>query len=109
MWLKLVLLLLTVVAESRLIYLYSLIRHGAIYPVKQIYDGYQSKQFRGNLTTVGMRQQYNLGTYIRALYVEQERLISPDFNPKEVEFFSSTVDRTSYSSLCFAYGLFPLK
>ena len=75
------LLLLAICAECKLIYLYSLIRHGAIYPVKQIYNGYQTKQYRGNLTTVGMRQQYNLGTYIRAMYIDQERLISPDYNP----------------------------
>ena len=101
--------LFAIIVDCRLIYLYSLIRHGAIYPVKQIYNGYQTKQYRGNLTTVGMRQQYNLGTYIRALYIDQERLVSPEYNPTEVEFFSSTVDRTSYSCLCFIDGLFPLK
>lgn len=79
-----VLLLLAICADAKLIYLFSLIRHGALYPVKQIYNGAEVKRFRGNLTTVGMRQQYNLGTYLRAIYVDQERLISAEFNPNEV-------------------------
>lgn len=63
----------------------------------------------GNLTVVGIRQQYNLGTYLKAMYVDQERLVSPDYNPKEVEFFSSNVGRTSISALSFIYGFYPLK
>lgn len=80
----LLLLLLAELADAKLIYLYSLIRHGALYPVKQIYNGAEVKRFRGNLTAVGMRQQYNLGTYLRAMYVDQERLLSPEFDPTEI-------------------------
>lgn len=78
------LLLLAELSDAKIIYLYSLIRHGALYPVKQIYNGAEVKRFRGNLTTVGMRQQYNLGTYLRAMYIDQERLLSPEFDPNEV-------------------------
>lgn len=79
-----VLLLLVICADAKLIYLFSMIRHGALYPVDQIYNWAEMKRFRGNLTTVGMRQQYNLGTYLRAIYVDQERLLSAEFNPNEV-------------------------
>lgn len=103
------LLLLAICANTKLIYLYSLIRHGALYPVKQIYNGAEVKRFRGNLTSVGMRQQYNLGTYLRAMYVDQEKLVSPEFDPNEVEYFSSSVGRTSISAMSFIYGFFPLK
>lgn len=75
------LLLLTICAECKLIYLYSLIRHGAIYPVKQMYNAAEFSQVSGNLTVVGIRQLYNLGTYLRAMYIDDERLISPEFNP----------------------------
>lgn len=105
----LVLLLIVILAECKLIYLYSMIRHGAMYPVKQMYNAAEFTPVGGNLTVVGIRQLYNLGTYLKAMYIDQENLVSPDYNPTEIEFFSSNVARTSTSALSFIYGFYPLK
>ena len=39
---------------------------------------------RGQLNSVGMRQQYLLGTYLRADYIDELHLIDPKFNPKTI-------------------------
>jgi hypothetical protein len=60
-----IILLLLTYANCKLIYVYALIRHSSIYPKADLYDGKEVKQFHGKLTTVGMRQQYNLGVALR--------------------------------------------
>ena len=107
--LMVLLLLLAVFTESRLIYLCSLIRHGSMYHQSSSINPGEFGRVAGNLTVVGIRQQYNLGTYLKAMYIDQEGLVSPNYNPKEVEFFSSNVDRTSVSAQSFIYGFYPLK
>lgn len=46
-----------------------LFRHGARYPTNDIYDGKETKPLHGKLTGVGMRQQYNLGSYLKKDYL----------------------------------------
>lgn len=43
---------------------------GARYPVNDIYDGKENPAMQGQLNSVGMRQQYLLGTYLRADYID---------------------------------------
>ena len=74
-----------------------------------MYNAAEFSRVAGNLTVVGMRQLYNLGTYLRAMYIDQESLVSPDYDPTEVEFFSSNVARTSIFGLSFILGFYPLK
>lgn len=76
-----VIMLLSLCADCKLIYLFSLIRHGAIYPKTGLYDGNETKQLQGKLTPIGMRQQYNLGSYLKSIYIDEERLTTLDFNP----------------------------
>lgn len=100
--------LLILTTHCKLLYLFSMIRHGAIYPKNDLYDGNQTKAFRGQLTSVGQRQQYNLGTYLQQNYITTEQLTTPRFNPAQVEFYASSYQRTQASALAFLYGLFPL-
>lgn len=67
----LLIILLPIFSNCKIIYLLSYIRHGAIYPKTSLYDGNETRKFQGRLTPVGMRQQYNLGTYLRAEYIDQ--------------------------------------
>lgn len=105
----LILALLILAANCKQLYLFSMIRHGAIYPKNDLYDGNDTKTFRGQLTSIGQRQIYNLGTYLHQNYIVVEKLTTPRFNPAQVEFYSSTYQRTQASALAFLYGLFPLE
>lgn len=57
---------------------------GARYPINDVYDGKANPEMQGQLNTVGMRQQYLLGTYLRADYVDQLQLIDQKYNPNTV-------------------------
>ncbi len=56
-------------ANTKLLYVFSMIRHGAIYPKNNLYDGNETSQYKGQLTTIGMRQQFNLGSYLKQNYI----------------------------------------
>jgi hypothetical protein len=56
-------------ASSKLVYTFTLARHGAVYPPNDLYDGNQTKAYRGRLTPIGLRQHYNLGTYLKQDYI----------------------------------------
>jgi lysosomal acid phosphatase len=66
------------------IYLSQVFRHGARYPVNDLYDGTATKDFHGNLTTIGLRQHYLLGTYLAAEYSTTAKLYNLTLNPREV-------------------------
>lgn len=83
-------------------------RHGAVYPPNDYYDGNQTKAFRGLLTPIGLRQHYNLGTYLNQMFIQEGKLMNETFNPNEIEFYSTSKQRTQNSALAFIYGLFPL-
>jgi hypothetical protein len=70
--------------NPKLIYLTELFRHGARYPTTDIYDGKDTKPFHGKLTSIGMRQQYLLGSYLKRDYMDQGQLINSTLTPREV-------------------------
>lgn len=90
----LVLIVLAATCSSKLLSLFAMIRHGAIYPKNDLYDGNQTKLFRGMLSPAGHRQQHNLGSYIKQDYITQQNLTTPTFAPSQVEFFASGYSRT---------------
>lgn len=80
----LLVILLFAVANSKLAYVATVFRHGARYPVTDIYDGAETKNFHGQLTSVGMRQQFLLGGYLKSEYIDKAKLINSTLFPKEV-------------------------
>lgn len=64
-------LVLVTVVSAKLIWLADIGNTGARYPVNDIYDGNENVAMQGQLNSVGMRQQYLLGTYLRADYVDR--------------------------------------
>lgn len=85
---------LLVICNSKLLSIFAMIRHGAIYPKNDLYDGNETKLFHGMLSPAGHRQQYNLGAYIKQDYITQQNLTTPTFAPSQVEFFTSGYSRT---------------
>lgn len=79
----LALLIAAITAASKLVYLSELYRHGARYPVNDIYDGKETKPLHGQLTGIGMRQHYLLGSYLRKDYLNELGLRA-SFDPTEV-------------------------
>lgn len=80
----LIILLLVAIANSKLAYVATVFRHGARYPLADIYDGAETKKFHGQLTSVGMRQHFLLGGYLKAEYIDRAKLINSTLFPKEV-------------------------
>jgi hypothetical protein len=62
-------------AYSKMIYMADVANPGARYPISDIYDGKANPEMQGQLNSVGMRQQYLLGSYLRADYIDREKLI----------------------------------
>ena len=107
--LAVILVLLPTQTIQKLIYMADVANPGARYPVNDVYDGKANAEMQGQLNTVGMRQQFLLGTYLRADYIDQIQLIDQKYNPNTVEVFAcSAIDRTYDSALSRLFGLFPL-
>lgn len=96
-------------AVSKLIWMADIANPGARYPINDIYDGKDNPNMQGQLNSVGMRQQYLLGTYLRTDYIDGLQLVNGKYFPGAIEVFAcSNVDRTYDSALSRLYGLFPI-
>ena len=67
-------------ANGKLIYVYGLLRHGSIYPKTALYPVNVRDDLQAKLTVVGMRQQYNMGSYLRRDYIQKQGLTTENFN-----------------------------
>lgn len=79
-----------IAAQTKILYTLAAVRHGAEYPRNDLYDGNQTKAFRGQITPIGLRQQYNLGSYFHHNYVSTEALLPAKYNPSSVEFYCTS-------------------
>ena len=102
-----ILLLLLAACSAKMVYMTELFRHGARYPVSDIYDGNQTKAYHGLLTGIGMRQHYLLGSYLRKDYLTQLGL-EEVFDEKQVEVFTTGSLRCVESAYAHMAGWFPL-
>lgn len=100
---------LVLLAQTKLVYLAELFRHGARYPVSDIYDGKDTKAHHGQLTSIGMRQQYLLGSYLKRDYIDQAQLANATLDPKEVEILTDSSERCYESAYAHAAGLFQVQ
>lgn len=71
----------TVLASSKQLYMATVFRHGARYPLNNMYDGKQTAAFHGQLTSVGLRQQFLLGSYIQSDYSIKGNLFNLTLQP----------------------------
>ncbi|XP_048756065.2 prostatic acid phosphatase-like isoform X2 [Ostrea edulis] len=61
----------------------------------------------GQLTKLGMAQEYKLGQSMRNLYVGKLNFLSPNYNRSKVFMRSTDMDRTLMSAYCVLAGLYP--
>lgn len=59
------------------------------------------------LTEMGMRQHYLIGTQVRKTYIEKHKLIPSTYNISEVSFFSTDRTRTLESGMSQLSGIYP--
>ena len=81
-------------------------RHGARAPIEDR-DIDEFTVGEGLLTPEGMRQRYLLGRYIKNRYTETFKLLSEEYDPKEIYMQSTNVNRTIQSGYSELMGLYP--
>ena len=92
---------------SELLMVAEFFRHGAREPVYEYYD-YDSYHSKGELTSVGMRQHYNLGSVLRHEYIDTLKFLSSEYESSEIYVSSTNLNRTIISALSQLFGLYPL-
>lgn len=96
--------------ERELLLVIELCRHGDRSPLYQFpADALPASKWPegiGELTSVGQRAHYDLGTRLRARYVESG-FLSYSWKPREVYVRSTTIDRTLMSAASQMAGMFP--
>eukprot|EP01017_Pseudomicrothorax_dubius_P043051 TRINITY_DN710_c0_g1_i1.p1 TRINITY_DN710_c0_g1~~TRINITY_DN710_c0_g1_i1.p1 ORF type:complete len:460 (-),score=124.31 TRINITY_DN710_c0_g1_i1:84-1463(-) len=81
-------------------------RHGARGPIYEAVD-HSSWEKMGELTPVGMRQLYLLGSELSKRYIEEKRLLEDVFDPNTIFVRSTASNRTIQSAVSLLMGLFP--
>ena len=95
-------------AEDRLVFALDVIRHGDRTPIKEIPAApHQWAEGLGQLTAQGMRQEYELGSRMRSVYVDRTHLLPSHYEAATISVRSSDVERTLMSAQSFLTGLYP--
>jgi hypothetical protein len=95
--------------QAELIQVIQLARHGARTPNSFEFMSNQYRENEGQLTVLGLVQQYHLGQEMRKRYIEDSNFLSEEFDSSEVLIKSSWKNRTIRSAYAFANGLYPQK
>lgn len=97
-------------AQEKLIFAADLIRHGDRTPIHDIPTSpHVWKEGLGQLTTLGINQEKQLGAALRKKYVQQYHLLPEKYNPKTLYVHSTAIKRTEKSADAFLLGLYPQK
>jgi hypothetical protein len=97
-----------VFASEQLIFSIDLIRHGdrtAVFNLPAESSDY--KHAVGELTTEGMKQEYQLGKAVRQEYVTKYHLLPENYQANTMYVRSTDTERTRMSAIAFLRGLYP--
>lgn len=94
--------------EDKLIFSIDLIRHGDRSP---LYDFPHISEYwpmgNGELSALGMRQEFDLGKKLRKKYIEKEHLLPEQYLAETMEVYSTPINRTVVSAQSLLMGLYP--
>jgi len=102
-----ILILVLPLIHAELVQVIQVARHGARTPNSFEFLPNQYTERSGELTILGIVQEYFLGREMRKRYVEDLKFIPENFNSSEVVIKSSWKNRTVRSAFAFANGLYP--
>lgn len=95
-------------AAQHLVFSIDIVRHGDRTPIsassamKKIWPG------DGQLTPLGMRQEFELGVQLRKQYIEQDHFLPTIYDMNAINVRSSGIPRTMMSAQSLLLGLYPL-
>ena len=96
-------------AQEKLIFAIDIVRHGDRTPIIPAPDMEKIWPYGvGQLTPKGMRQEYDLGTFLRRRYVDEYHLLPKHYDPNTMIVRSSSMPRTLMSAQSLLLGLYPL-
>lgn len=94
-------------SDKQMSFVFELVRHGARAPIQD----FKIEEFpvsEGMLTPSGMRQRHLIGHESRRKYMSEEaNFLSGNYNPSEVFFQSTNVNRVITSMYSELMGLYP--
>ena len=104
---------LTIVKNEELKFVFEIHRHGARAPftgIKNGIDCYGEKWISTNeLTEVGKRSHYLIGVRNRRRFIEKYKFLKNNFDPEEIEIYTTDYNRTIQSVYSQLLGLYPAK
>jgi len=98
----------TAFASEKLIFAIDIIRHGDRTPLIEFPKApHHWKEGLGQLTAIGMSQEYQLGQRLRKEYMMQYQLLPKEYSVKTMYVLSTEYDRTVMSAQSLLLGLYP--
>ncbi|KAL4497180.1 hypothetical protein ABPG72_019500 [Tetrahymena utriculariae] len=82
-------------------------RHGARIPSSDKLSLTDKAPNSGELSLVGQRQLFYLGQLLNKDYIQDAKLLSAKYDPSEIYYRSTDVNRTIMSAQCLLAGLYP--
>lgn len=96
-------------ANEKLVFALDLVRHGDRTASDDLPAApHQWMEGEGQLTALGMQQEYQLGLKLHQRYMVDNRLLSSSYQPNTIYVRSTDYDRTIMSAQSLLFGLYPL-
>lgn len=93
-------------AEEKIIFAVTLIRHGDRTALHEI-NGVKPAAGLGELTPLGMHQEYLLGKQMRERYINQLHLLPSNYHSNSIYVLATPYSRTLMSAESFLLGFYP--